>query len=84
MNDLAFRALQRECKVLGLSAIGTTAALRQRLLEHFGLANPNSGGAEITVPAVTAAEIEVSFCVVFICLTTMFSCVLHINQFDQL
>lgn len=59
VNDLAFRALQRECKTLGLSAVGTTAALRQRLLEHFGLANPS--GVEITVPAVTAAEIEVSF-----------------------
>ena len=61
VNDLAFRALQRECKVLGLSAVGTTAALRQRLLEHFGLDVKGGGSVEITVPAtVTAAEIEVS------------------------
>jgi len=61
VNDLAFRALQRECKTLGLSAIGTTAALRQRLLEHFGLDVKGGGSVEITVPAaVTAAEIEVS------------------------
>lgn len=61
VNDLAFRALQRECKVLGLSAVGTTAALRQRLLEHFGLDVKGGGSVEVTVPAaVTAAEIEVS------------------------
>ena len=66
VNDLAFRALQRECKTLGLSAVGTTAILRQRLLEHFGLANPTTGGVEIAIPAVTAAEIEVSFA--FVCL----------------
>lgn len=83
VNDLAFRALQRECKVLGLSAIGTTAALRQRLLEHFGLANPNSGGADITVPAVTAAEIEVSFALFLFallqCLVVYFTSISSIN-----
>ena len=37
VNKLAFRGLQSQCKELGLSAVGTTAALRGRLLEHFGL-----------------------------------------------
>jgi hypothetical protein len=82
VNDLAFRALQRECKTLGLSAVGTTAVLRQRLLEHFGLANP-TGGVEIAIPAVTAAEIEVSFAL-FACNITNFSYVLYNTQFHQL
>jgi len=57
VNKLAFRALQSECKELGLSAVGTTAALRGRLLEHFGLAKEvalEKGAA----PAVTPEEIE--------------------------
>mmetsp|Transcript_8634 Transcript_8634/g.13010 ORF Transcript_8634/g.13010 Transcript_8634/m.13010 type:complete len:720 (+) Transcript_8634:201-2360(+) len=57
VNNLAFRALQSECKELGLSAVGTTAALRGRLLEHFGLAKEvalEKGAA----PAVTPEEIE--------------------------
>lgn len=57
VNKLAFRALQSECKQLGLSAVGTTAALRGRLLEHFGLAKEvalEKGAA----PAVTPEEIE--------------------------
>lgn len=57
VNNLAFRALQSECKQLGLSAVGTTAALRGRLLEHFGLAKEvalEKGAA----PAVTPEEIE--------------------------
>ena len=59
VNNLAFRALQRECKSLGLSAIGTTAALRGRLLEHFGLTRE---AAAVEAPKATAAEIEVRFC----------------------
>ena len=58
VNKLAFRGLQSECKQLGLSAVGTTAALRGRLLEHFGLAKEvalEKGAA----PAVTPEEIEV-------------------------
>lgn len=57
VNKLAFRALQRQCKELGLSAVGTTAALRGRLLEHFGLAREVTMQSE--APAATAAEIEV-------------------------
>lgn len=56
VNKLAFRALQRECKALGLSAVGTTATLRGRLLEHFGLKKDASSNQ---APAATAAEIEV-------------------------
>lgn len=56
VNKLAFRALQRQCKELGLSAVGTTAALRGRLLEHFGLAREVTMQSE--APAATAAEIE--------------------------
>lgn len=55
VNKLAFRALQRECKSLGLSAMGTTAALRGRLLEHFGLGREQ---ALVDAPKATAAEIE--------------------------
>lgn len=55
VNKLAFRALQRECKSLGLSAMGTTAALRGRLLEHFGLSREQ---AVADAPKATAAEIE--------------------------
>mmetsp|Transcript_24655 Transcript_24655/g.51163 ORF Transcript_24655/g.51163 Transcript_24655/m.51163 type:complete len:716 (-) Transcript_24655:157-2304(-) len=55
VNKLAFRALQRECKALGLSAVGTTATLRGRLLEHFGLTKDASSNQ---APAATAAEIE--------------------------
>jgi len=56
VNKLAFRALQKECKALGLSAIGTTAALRGRLLDHFGLTREAKTVAES--PKATAAEIE--------------------------
>lgn len=56
VNKLAFRALQKECKSLGLSAAGTTAALRGRLLDHFGLSR--EAKAEVEVPKATAAEIE--------------------------
>lgn len=55
VNKLAFRALQKECKALGLMATGTTAALRGRLLEHFGLARETT---TVEVPKATAAEIE--------------------------
>lgn len=65
VNHLAFRALQRECKALGLSAVGTTAALRGRLLTHFGLIGKETSmmsvGSEASVPKVAAAEVEVSF-----------------------
>ena len=57
VNKLAFRALQSQCKELGLSAVGTTAALRGRLLEHFGLLKEVALQKE--APAATAAEIEV-------------------------
>lgn len=63
VNRLAFRALQRECKALGLSAVGTTAALRGRLLEHFGLMGKESVGgvdSKVAVPKVAVAEVEVS------------------------
>lgn len=62
VNHLAFRALQRECKALGLSAVGTTAALRGRLLEHFGLMGKESSGvgAGSQVAAPVEAEVEVS------------------------
>ncbi|KAL7540703.1 hypothetical protein ACHAWF_006768 [Thalassiosira exigua] len=56
INKLAFRALQRECKSLGLPATGTTAKLRGRLLEHHGLARAVEEVTE--VPKATAAEIE--------------------------
>jgi len=56
VNKLAFRGLQSQCKELGLSAVGTTAALRGRLLEHFGLKKGVTLQKE--APAATAAEIE--------------------------
>ncbi len=59
VNSLAFRALQRECKSLGLSAVGTTAALRGRLLGHYGLERVVEA-ADVATLAATAAEIEVS------------------------
>jgi hypothetical protein len=64
VNHLAFRALQRECKALGLSAVGTTAALRGRLLGHFGLMgkeNVVGVDSKVAVPKVAVAEVEVSF-----------------------
>jgi hypothetical protein len=57
VNKLAFRALQSQCKQLGLSAVGTTAALRGRLLDHFGLSREIALKKE--APAASAAEIEV-------------------------
>ena len=60
VNALAFRALQRQCKSLGLSAVGTTAALRGRLLEHYSLSKEVSTKA-VETPTATASEIEVSF-----------------------
>jgi hypothetical protein len=57
VSKLAFRGLQSQCKELGLSAVGTTAALRGRLLEHFGLTKGVTLQKE--APAATAAEIEV-------------------------
>ena len=62
INALAFRALQRQCKSLGLSAVGTTAALRGRLLEHYSL-NKEVTTKAVETPTATASEIEVSFCV---------------------
>ena len=59
VNSLTFRELQRECKALGLSAIGTTSALRGRLLNHHGLERVVR--VDVTTPAASAAEIEVSF-----------------------
>ncbi len=59
VNSLAFRALQRECKSLGLSAVGTTAELRGRLLGHHGLERVVES-ADVGTLAATAAEIEVS------------------------
>jgi len=56
VNKLAFRGLQSQCKELGLSAVGTTAALRGRLLEHFGLTKGVTLQKE--APSATAAEIE--------------------------
>lgn len=56
INSLAFRALQKQCKELGLSAVGTTAALRGRLLEHYSLAREVTTVVE--VPKATASEIE--------------------------
>ena len=60
INALAFRALQRQCKSLGLSAAGTTAALRGRLLEHYSLSREVTTKA-VETPTATASEIEVSF-----------------------
>ena len=60
INALAFRALQRQCKSLGLSAVGTTAALRGRLLEHYSL-NKEVTTKAVETPTATASEIEVSF-----------------------
>ncbi|KAL3807486.1 hypothetical protein ACHAXA_011082 [Cyclostephanos tholiformis] len=56
VNSLTFRELQRECKALGLSAIGTTSALRGRLLNHHGLERVVR--VDVTTPAASAAEIE--------------------------
>lgn len=56
VNQLAYRALQKECKTLGLEAVGTTATLRGRLLNHFGLSRDEK--VEVEVPEATAAEIE--------------------------
>mmetsp|Transcript_6627 Transcript_6627/g.15004 ORF Transcript_6627/g.15004 Transcript_6627/m.15004 type:complete len:723 (-) Transcript_6627:471-2639(-) len=55
VNKLTYRRLQRECKTLGLSAVGTTAALRGSLLEHHGLLREET---VVEVPKATAAEIE--------------------------
>ena len=60
INALAFRELQRQCKSLGLSAVGTTAALRGRLLEHYSLSREVTTKA-VETPTATASEIEVSF-----------------------
>ena len=60
INALAFRALQRQCKSLGLSAAGTTAALRGRLLEHYSLSREVTT-KPVETPTATATEIEVSF-----------------------
>lgn len=73
VNKLAFRALQSQCKELGLSAVGTTAALRGRLLEHFGLLKEVALQKE--APAATAAEIEVRKNVSTIALRTY--CAMH-------
>lgn len=65
INSLAFRALQKQCKELGLSAVGTTAALRGRLLEHYSLAREVTTVVE--VPKATASEIEVRSFMQMIC-----------------
>ena len=59
VNKLAFRALQRESKSLGLMVIGTTSALRGRLLAHFGLTREEM--VVLEAPNATAADIEVSY-----------------------
>ena len=37
IQNLAYRALQKKCKSVGVSAAGSTVVLRGRLCEHFGL-----------------------------------------------
>eukprot|EP01082_Thalassiosira_pseudonana_P013188 g12579.t1 g12579 contig6:2189185-2191662(-) len=37
VNSLPFRQLQRHCKSIGVSAVGSTAVLRGRILSHYGL-----------------------------------------------
>jgi pentatricopeptide repeat protein len=56
VNKLAYRGLQKQCKSLELEAVGTTAALRGRLLDHFGLNREKK--VEVEVPMATAEEIE--------------------------
>ena len=57
IQRLGFRALQRECRDLGLPAGGTTAALRDRLRDHHGLVRTATGG--LAERGATPAEIEV-------------------------
>jgi hypothetical protein len=40
VNKLPYRLLQKECKDRGLAANGSTAILRNRLLEEMGIATP--------------------------------------------
>jgi hypothetical protein len=61
VNSLPFRQLQRHCKSIGVSAVGSTAVLRGRILSHYGLlrekkfeSSDESGGVS------TPQEIEVS------------------------
>ena len=37
IQNLAYRALQKKCKSVGVSAAGSTVVLRGRLCAHFGL-----------------------------------------------
>lgn len=46
VNKLTFRELQRECKLRGLGAVGSTAVLRRRLLESEGIFVEESSNGE--------------------------------------
>ena len=37
IKNLPYRSLQKECKKRGLNAVGSTGALRQRLMENSGI-----------------------------------------------
>ena len=37
IKNLPYRSLQKECKKRGLNAVGSTGALRQRLMENEGI-----------------------------------------------
>jgi hypothetical protein len=56
VQKLGYRDLQRHCKSLGLEAVGSTAALRKRLLGHYGLLKESN----FTMDEMTPQEVEVS------------------------
>jgi len=56
VNKLTFRQLQRECKENGLPAVGSTAALRGRLLEFYGVARNTAAAASAVAAAPVSAD----------------------------
>ena len=57
VKSLSFRQLQRACVARGLPAVGSTAALRSRLLDSAGLPDVS---APVAPKAVNGSEDEVS------------------------
>lgn len=58
VNKLTFRELQRECKLRGLGAVGSTAVLRRRLLESEGLVVEESANGESDDGVDDVPEVE--------------------------
>merc|ERR1719343_20501 len=61
IKNLPYRSLQKECKKRGLNAVGSTGALRQRLMENEGIVIYCKGDENDVEECVTEEPTGISF-----------------------